>query len=172
MRELDIVDLQVLKLIDYLIDLHTKTQTNLEFTSDYAFGYRFYVSNKYVVEQMRQGKAEGKKGKRAPHLLIINLANYFNVDYNYFYDKDFDVHEAIRSSDRQHNAIATNAQSSSKEYDSLRNELEKHLEENKNLMKENLQLNQDIAQCNKMAFEAQKGQTEALKELLAIKTKN
>ncbi|WP_062055958.1 hypothetical protein [Aquimarina longa] len=39
-------------------------------------------------------------------------------------------------------------------------------------LEENIQkLVKDIAECNKMAFEAQKGQTEALKELLAIKSK-
>jgi len=32
-------------------------------------------------------------------------------------------------------------------------------------------LNIDLADCNKMAFEAQKGQTEALKGPLAIKSK-
>lgn len=35
-----------------------------------------------------------------------------------------------------------------------------------------LKLTSDLAECNKMAFEAQKGQTDALKELLALKSKD
>ncbi len=97
MKEFHIVDTQLLKLVDYLIEKHESTQTNLEFTSYYSFGYRFYPNNKYIVEQMKGDGKKGSKKKSAPHLLLINIARYFNVDFNYFYDLGYAPEDAIRS---------------------------------------------------------------------------
>jgi hypothetical protein len=254
MSELDIIDSQVLKLIDYLKDLHTKTQTNLNLTEDYAFGNRFYHNNKYIVKQMRSNEKKEGKNKRAPHLLIVNLGKHFNVDFNFFYDPNYKAEDAIGSeasiSDTPKeesiegvfreidNRLTLFAQENnqpkdkeeSKHYQEIINELgnikthlnksfsqdslsekrthiieafdriillsrkkidtmtsKAHLEqditklaeqikgfaENKTELERSIQkLNIDLGECNRMAFEAQKGQTEALKQLLATKNKN
>lgn len=251
MSELDIIDAQVLKLIDYLKDLHTKTQTNLNLTEDYAFGNKFYHNNKYIVKQMRGNEKKEGKNKRAPHLLIVNLGKHFNVDFNFFYDPNYKVEDAIKSKttisepakeenieevfkeidkrlalffkesqpkDKEENkhyqditeqltTIKTHLNTSfskgtlsekrthiieafdriivlsRKKIDTMIStahlkqdivqltEQIKECTENKTELEKSIQkLNADLAESNRMAFEAQKGHTEALKQLLAAKS--
>lgn len=103
MNELDIVDFQILKLVDYLKELHTKTNKNLQLTTDYAFGYKFYINNKYIIEQMRKDPKKNNKPKHAPHLLLINLAQHFNVDYNFFYNTSYEAEDAIGKTNLNNN---------------------------------------------------------------------
>jgi len=71
MQDLRKLDIQTLKLIDYLIALHKKTQTNLDLVTDYSFGVKFYTYNKYIVTHMRGKEVEGGKEKHAPHPLKL-----------------------------------------------------------------------------------------------------
>ncbi|QKX04189.1 hypothetical protein HN014_04450 [Aquimarina sp. TRL1] len=166
MSEFDTIDIQVLKLIDYLIKIHEKTGTNQEFKTDYTFGYRFYRNNKYVVQEMRKSREKGSKPKHAPQLLMINIARHFNVDFNYFYNLNMEAKDALLTN----NPNLAQSQESSQNFEQLNKEISRYKEENDDLLKKVFQLNQELTDCHKMAFEAQKGQTQALKELLALKS--
>lgn len=254
MPSLKIIDKQTLKLIDHLIELHKETDTNLDLVTDYAFGVKYYPHNKYIITHMRGKEVKGGKEKHAPHLLIINLGEAFNLNYNYFYDENIAVKDAFLSENKSgynpntkivDEVFATinkrfeqfteknrvlNGSEEIAYYKKTENELyaikihlneilssstiadqkdkiialfdtmislgkqqidaaitKIHLEKdlatahNSNLtdhsdriqqLEQNLQaLTKELADCNKMAFEAQKGHTEALKELLALKDK-
>lgn len=254
MSPLKTIDKQTLKLVDYLIEMHKETQTNLDLVTDYAFGVKYYPYNKYIITHMRGKDVEGGKEKSAPHLLIINLGEAFNLDFNYFYDESIEVKNAFLSEQRKsyhpnakfvedvfqeidhrferftnENRLLNSAEERA-HYKKTENELytikvqlnellssdtilnkrseiielfdsmialsktqiettitKIHLEQDIAKLKDsaisnsaekiaaleqNLQsLTKELADCNKMAFEAQKGQTEALKELLALKDK-
>ncbi|WP_027395044.1 hypothetical protein [Aquimarina latercula] len=254
MNDLKVIDKQTLKLIDYLIKYHKESQTNLDLTTDYAFGVKYYPHNKYIVTHMRGKDVEGGKGKHAPHLLMFNLGKDINIDFNFFYDDSFEVEDALLSKKQtisnQDNGdisevfeeiekrlelfISENKKLKGKEAKKFCDETENELlnikthfiksfsaetltekrkeiievfdmmiflsrgkidtiifndnleqdvnkltaekeryERDKVRLEESIQkLNTDLADCNKMAFEAQKGQTEALKELLALKNNN
>ncbi len=249
MTSLTTVDKQTLKLIDYLIKLHKETATNLDLVTDYAFGVKYYPHNKYIVTHMRGKEVEGGKEKHAPHLLIINLAEAFNLDYNYFYNESIEAKDAFlsknksaykpnnKSLDEISKEINKRFEYFAKKNRSLNNIEEKEcyrkaendlhtikeqlnellssetilnkknkaidlfdttislsekqlntalsrirLEESKETTpntKDKMQqleqkiehLTKELIESNKMAFEAQKGQTETLKELLALKDK-
>lgn len=250
MLELEKIDNQTLKLVDYLIALHKETQTNLDLINDYSFGVKFYPHNKYIVTHMRGKEVKGGKGKHVPQLLIINIGKAFNVDFNFFYDETIDVKDAFLSEQKtissteeesidgifkeiekrlelfvQENKQLKNKEErkychetenellnikthfnksfskdslaekraeiievfdrmifiSRKKMETMRSKatLEQHIntltseaeqlkEDKVNLEKSMLKLNTDLGASNRMAFEAQKGQTEALKQLLAI----
>ncbi|WP_299183732.1 hypothetical protein [uncultured Aquimarina sp.] len=153
-------------MVDYLIDLHQKTGTNKEFEKDYAFGYRFYISNKYVVEEMRASRKKETKPKHAPQMLMINMARYFNIDFNYFYNPNIEAKDGFLSNETN----LASSQTSDKTAADLNNEVKHYKDENSQLRKDILQLNKELTDCHKVAFEAQKGQTEALKELLSLKS--
>jgi cell division protein FtsB len=251
MSALKIIDRQVLKLVDYLIELHKKNQTNLDLASETAFGLKFYPHNRNIITHMRGKDVKGGKGKSAPHLLIINIGQAFNVDFNFFYNESIEVKNAFLSkkktthnlnkeftddlfkeierkielSNKEEKGKETNRYYKEAETELLHikthlnksitketliekrteilemfdkviflskrkvdaqivktnlelktDQLEKENEQNKNTksrLEANIQkLNTDLIECNKMAFEAQKGQTDALKELLAMKNKD
>ena len=254
MASLKTIDKQTLKLVDYLIQKHQETGTNLDLVTDYAFGVKFYPHNKYIITHMRGKEVEGGKEKHAPHLLIINLGTAFDLDFNYFYDESIPIQSAFLTEKR--NGYSPNTSFLDEVFAEIDKRFEKFIAENRLLhtpeeqkhyktiehqlysLKVELndmlsgetilnkksvilewfdrlltigkqqietsvskmqletalaktghtesgdqstrirQLEQDVqsltkelADCNKMAFEAQKGQTEALKELLALKTK-
>lgn len=254
MSALGIIDKQVLKLVDYLIESHDKTQTNLDLVNETAFGIKFYPHNRNIITHMRGKEVKGGKGKSAPHLLVFNLGKEFNIDFNFFYDETIDVKDAFLSKQKTVNT-SNNDDDINEVFGEIEQRLELFRSENKELkgkqakkfcyetenellnikthfnkafstetftekrkeiievfdrmiflsrrkidiittnnnleqdvnkltaekeryerdkvrLEESIQkLNTDLADCNKMAFEAQKGQTEALKELLAIKSK-
>ncbi|TSE10318.1 hypothetical protein [Aquimarina algiphila] len=253
MSALGIIDKQVLKLVDYLIESHNKTQKNLDLVNETAFGIKFYPHNRNIITHMRGKEVKGGKGKSAPHLLIFNLGKAFNIDFNFFYDETIDAKDAFLS--KQKTVNTSNNDDINEVFGEIEQRLELFRSENKELkgkqakkfcdetenellnikthfnkafsketftekrkeiievfdrmiflsrrkidiittnsnleqdvnkltaekeryergkvrLEESIQkLNTDLAECNKMAFDAQKGQTEALKELLTIKSK-
>ncbi|TPN87169.1 MULTISPECIES: hypothetical protein [Aquimarina] len=255
MSQLKIIDKQTLKLVDYLIALHKKTDTNPDLVTDYSFGVKFYPYNKYIVTHMRGKEVEGGKGKHAPHPLIIEIGKHFNIDFNFFYDQTIDVQDAFLSKERvaynpnkefidgifeeidkrfelftQENRLLKNKEereickntekelfnikvhlnksfsgatlvekradiiemfdrmillcrekietsiskmSLEQRIAKLNNEVVQGAEDKVIKLESTIQkLTSDLAECSKTAIEAQKGQNEALKELLAIKSKN
>ncbi len=117
MSALGIIDKQVLKLVDYLIELHEETGTNLDLVNETAFGVQFYPSNRHIITHMRGPEVKGGKGKSAPHLLIFNLGKRFNIDFNFFYDESIDAKDAFLS--KQKNEISDDSEGIQEMFDEM-----------------------------------------------------
>lgn len=254
MSALGIIDKQVLKLVDYLIELHEETGTNLDLVNETAFGIQFYPSNRHIITHMRGTEVKGGKGKSAPHLLIFNLGKRFNIDFNFFYDDSIKAEDAFQS--KHKNDVPTDSEDIQKMFDEMEKRVQIFVKGNQRLTQkeafkfcneteiellsiqshivrafspefldeqteeileafnkilllatrtiDNLitianldedidilttkmkrykadktklegsiqKLNKDLAECNKSLLEAKNGETDALKQLLAIKSKN
>lgn len=66
-----------INVIDYIIFLHKRL--GIKPANFGAIGKLIYPANRGIVSAVRNKK------KHVPHLAIINLAKYFDIDMNYFY---------------------------------------------------------------------------------------
>lgn len=92
--EREIIEKQFIKAIDYLkIQIQNEYKEGVQIDDTY-FGKMLYPSNRYFIQKVRENT------KNLPHMAMIALARMYNIDFNFFYDKQAEPEAMFLTKDK------------------------------------------------------------------------